>query len=227
MAEIDAVVFDAYGTLLDVHAAMAKHAALLGPNWQQISADWRQKQIEYTWVRSLAGPAHHRDFWRLTEEALAWTAARHGVSGEAMLADVLLAYRTLDAYPDASPALRRIRSVGRRTAILSNGTPGMLEDATRSSGLDQLLDHVLSVETVGVFKPDPRVYRLAQEALALPAGRIGFVSSNPWDAFGAQTFGFQVFWINRSALPPEYGLADVATVLPDLTALPDAIGVTR
>jgi len=225
MTEIDAVVFDAYGTLLDVHAAMARHAARLGPNWRQISADWRQKQIEYSWVRSLAGPSHHRDFWRLTEEALAWTAARHGISDPAVLADVLMAYRTLDAYPEASLVLRRIRASRRQTAILSNGGPGMLADATRSAGLDQLLDHTLSVETVGVFKPDPRVYRLAETALDLPAARMAFVSSNPWDAFGARSFGFRVFWINRFGLPPEYGLAEVAIELPDLAALPDAIGV--
>jgi 2-haloacid dehalogenase len=224
VTEIDAVVFDAYGTLLDVHAAMARHARQLGPNWQRISADWRQKQLEYSWVRSLAGPPHHRDFWRLTEEALAWTAAHHGISDRAVLADVLAAYRALDAYPEAPAVLRRIRASGARTAILSNGEPGMLADATRSAGLDQLLDHILSIETVGVFKPDPRVYRLAENALDLPAARMAFVSSNPWDAFGARSFGFRVFWINRSGLPPEYELPEVATELPDLTALPDAIG---
>src|SRR5271165_6203509 len=105
MVRINAVVFDAYGTLLDVHAAMARHAARLGPDWPQISADWRQKQIEYTWVRSLAGPAHHRDFWHLTEAALAWTAARHGIADVALLADVLTAYRTLDAYPEVPSVL--------------------------------------------------------------------------------------------------------------------------
>ena len=112
MDPVRAVVFDAYGTLLDVHAAMARHAARLGANWSLISADWRQKQLEYSWVRSLAGAKFHRDFWRLTEEALAWAAARHGVSDAAVLADVLMAYRTLDPYPEVPAVLRRIRDWG-------------------------------------------------------------------------------------------------------------------
>jgi 2-haloacid dehalogenase len=227
MAQINAVIFDAYGTLLDVHAAMAKHARRLGANWPAISADWRQKQLEYSWIRSLAGPEHHRDFWRLTEEALAWTAARHGITDTAALADILLAYRSLDAYPEASAVLRRVRASGRGTAILSNGAPGMLAEATKSAGLGQLLDHILSVETVVIFKPDPRVYRLAETALRLPASEMAFVSSNPWDAFGAHAFGFTVFWINRSGMPSEYGLRDTATELTSLDALPDAIGTTR
>ena len=224
MTRVQAVVFDAYGTLLDVHAAMARHAGRLGEKWPQISADWRQKQLEYSWIRSLAGPSHHRDFWRLTQEALAWVAARHGVSDEAVLADVLMAYRHLDPYPEAPDVLRQVRAHGFATAILSNGEPGMLADATRSSGLEDLLDCVLSVETVGVFKPDPRVYRLAEERLALSGPQIAFVSSNPWDAFGAHAFGFQVFWINRSGQPDEYDLRRVATELTDLAALPRAIG---
>ena len=224
MVQIQAVVFDAYGTLLDVHAAMARHAARLGPDWPLMSADWRQKQLEYSWIRSLAGPTHHRDFWQLTQDALYWAAARHGIGDAALLADLLTAYRKLDAYPEVPAVLRRIRDRGLSTAILSNGEPGMLADATRSAGLDQLLDLVLSVETVGVFKPAPSVYRLAEQRLGLTGGQIAFVSSNPWDAFGAHAFGFQVFWINRAAQPDEYGLRQVATELTDLAALPDAIG---
>ncbi|MGD0431163.1 MAG: haloacid dehalogenase type II [Acetobacteraceae bacterium] len=221
-----AVVFDAYGTLLDVHAAMAKHAGRLGPNWPRISADWRQKQLEYSWIRSLAGPSHHRDFWRLTQEALAWTAARHGVTDEAVLADVLMAYRQLDPYPEVPDLLRQIRDRKLPVGVLSNGEPDMLADAIRSAGLDELLDFVLSIETIGVFKPAPRVYRLAEEQLKLPSNQIAFVSSNAWDAFGAHAFGFQVFWVNRTGLPAEYSLREGATELPDLAALPEALGMT-
>jgi 2-haloacid dehalogenase len=224
MPRIAAVIFDAYGTLLDVHAAMSRHAARLGPAWQAISADWRTKQIEYTWVRSLAGPAQHRDFWRLTEEALAWTAARHGITDTALLADVLQAYRRLDAYPDAASVLTRMRDSGVARAILSNGEPTMLADAVHAAGIAPLLDVVLSVESAGVFKPDPRVYRLATDRFGLPATQMAFVSSNPWDAFGAHAFGFQVFWINRTGAPHEYDLATTATELRDLAALPDALG---
>jgi 2-haloacid dehalogenase len=143
-----------------------------------------------------------------------------------LLAEVLTAYRELDADPCAIEVLERVRAWGRPTAILSNGEPGMLEAAIRSAGLEQLLDHVLSVETVGVFKPDPRVYRLVEERLALPAGQMAFVSSNPWDAFGAHAFGFQVFWINRSGQPDEYGLREAVTELSGLGALTHAIGAT-
>jgi 2-haloacid dehalogenase len=223
MTQIRAVLFDAYGTLLDVHAAMARHAGRLGANWAAISADWRLKQLEYSWVRSLTGPSHHRDFWRLTEEALAWTAARHGVTDKAVLADVLAAYRTLDAYPEVRSVLREVASLGLGRAILSNGAPEMLAAAVRSAELDKLLDKVLSVETVGIFKPDRRVYQMASDAVGLPAGEIAFVSSNAWDAFGANAFGFRVFWVNRSGQPPEYGLHGAVTELADLSALPAAL----
>lgn len=220
---IRAVIFDAYGTLLDVHAAMARHAARIGSHWSTVSADWRMKQLEYSWVRSLAGPPHHRDFWRLTQEALAWTASRHGITDSALLADVLHAYRSLDAYADVPAVLDRLGQQGLGRAILSNGEPGMLADAVCAAGLQQRLNAVLSVEAAGVFKPDPRVYRLAGAHFGLESNEMAFVSSNPWDAFGAAAFGFRVFWLNRTGQPDEYGLAGLAMVLPDLHGLPDAI----
>jgi 2-haloacid dehalogenase len=220
---IRAAVFDAYGTVLDVHTAMARYADRIGPGWAAISADWRAKQIEYSWVRSLAGPAHHRDFWRLTEEALAWAAARNALTDARLLADVLQAYRQLAAYPEAPAVLQRLQTMGIARAILSNGEPGMLADAVRAAGLDPLLDAVLSVESVGVFKPDPRVYRLATDRFGVQPDEVAFVSSNPWDAFGAAAFGFRVFWINRHHVPHEYDLQATATELPDLAALLDAL----
>lgn len=227
MGPVHAVVFDAYGTLLDVHTAMARHAPRLGENWPQISADWRQKQLEYSWVRSLAGPALHRDFWHLTEDALAWATARHGVTDATVLADVLLAYRRLDPYPEVPALLRQIRDWRLSAGILSNGEPAMLAGAVRSASLDEILDFVLSVETVGVFKPSPLVYRLAEEQTGLTGNQIAFVSSNPWDAFGAHAFGFQVFWVNRTSQPDEYGLRQVATELRDLASLPSALSPHR
>jgi 2-haloacid dehalogenase len=214
-----AAVFDAYGTLLDVHSAMARHAARLGPDWQRMSAEWRAKQIEYTWVRSLAGPAQHRDFWTLTKEALAFVALRHGTADPTLLADVLAAYRRLDAYPEVPSMLAALRERGVARAILSNGEPAMLEEAVRSAGIRALLDDVLSVETVGVFKPDPRVYRLAADRFGLPPDAIAFFSSNAWDAFGALAFGFRVHWVNRTGQPDEYGLRGRVTELVDLSAV--------
>jgi len=220
---IRATVFDAYGTLLDVHAAMARHAVRLGPDWLRISAKWRARQIEYSWVRSLTGPAHHRDFWRLTQDALAFVAARHGIDDAPLLADILAAYRNLTPYPEVPAMLASLRERGIARAILSNGEPGMLADAVRSAGIADLLDDVLSVEAVGVFKPDPRVYRLAAERFGLAPDAIGFFSSNPWDAFGALAFGFRVFWVNRAGQPDEYGLRGRVTEMSDLSAVVGAI----
>jgi 2-haloacid dehalogenase len=214
-----AAVFDAYGTLLDVHAAMAAHADKLPPDWERISQEWRQKQLEYSWVRSLAGPAHHRDFWHVTQEALAFVAARHRVNDPETRAALLDAYRRLPAYHDALPTLRRLRAQGMRTAILSNGEPAMLADAVRAAGLDAVLDAVLSVEDVGVFKPDPRVYQLAVDRLGAAPGETVFVSSNAWDAYGALAFGLQVAWCNRAQGPDEYGLRGRVQEIAGLDAL--------
>ncbi|MGI4955019.1 MAG: haloacid dehalogenase type II [Janthinobacterium lividum] len=219
-APLQAVVFDAYGTLLDVHGAMARHADQLPPDWERISAEWRQKQLEYTWVRTLTGPAHHRDFWNLTRDSLHYVAARHKITSPAVLDTVLDAYRRLPAYEDAAPTLAALRATGIRTAILSNGEPGMMADAVASARLTGLLDAVISVEDAGVFKPHPSAYALAEAALGLPAAAMGFVSSNAWDAQAAAAYGFRVFWCNRANLPVEYGLGRSATTMSGLADLP-------
>lgn len=221
MARSTAAIFDAYGTVLDVHSAMARHAAQLGADWQRISQDWRIKQLEYSWVRSLAG--RHRDFSELTDEALRFVAARHGIHDTALLNEIARAYRALDAYPEVPDVLERLRQAGIARAILSNGEPGMLAEGVAAAGIAGLLDDVLSVESVGVFKPDPRVYRLACDRLGVAAGETAFLSSNAWDAFGAQVFGFRVFWVNRSGQPDEYGLRGTVHVLADLTGLPELL----
>jgi 2-haloacid dehalogenase len=224
MQTVRAVVFDAYGTLLNMHAAMGRYADRLGPHWQQISADWRMKQVEYSWVRSLAGPSHHRDFWQLTKEALDWTASHHRIEDASLLAEILAAYRQLDAYPEVSGVLGALRAKGLGRAILSNGEPGMLRDAVETAGLSDLLDAVVSVEEVGVFKPDPRVYALAGAYYGLAANQMAFVSSNPWDAFGAHANGFAVFWVNRTGQRAEYDLRGKVTEVRDLSTLPDLLG---
>ena len=216
---VRAAVFDAYGTLLDVHGAMQRHAALLPPDWERISAEWRTKQLEYTWIDTLTGH-HRRDFWQVTQDALAFVAARHRITDPAVLQHLLGAYRRLPAYPDAAPVLTALRERGVQTAILSNGDPGMLHDAVTAARLLPLLDAVLSVEAAGTFKPDRRVYGLAEDHFGLPAGQMAFVSSNAWDAQAAAAAGFQVFWCNRTAQPDEYGLRDAAIEVPGLSALP-------
>jgi len=141
-----------------------------------------------------------------------------------LLADILLAYRHLDAFPEVPVVLRHLRDLGLPRAILSNGEPGMLRDAVHHAGIDHVLDVVLSAEDVGVFKPDPRVYRLAGQHFGLAGSQMAFVSSNPWDAFGAHAFGFRVFWVNRTGAPHEYDLGTHVTELADLTALPRLLG---
>jgi 2-haloacid dehalogenase len=223
MAAFDVAVFDAYGTLLDLHSAMQRHAGRLGPDWARLSAEWRVKQIEYTWVRSLVGPAQHLDFAAITGAALRWVCARNGIDDAALIGDLNDAYRSLDAYPGAAPMLTTLRAKGVARAILSNGTPEMLAAGVSAAGIETLLDDVLSVEAAGVFKPDPRVYRLVTERFAVTPERVAFVSSNPWDAFGARCFGFRVFWINRLGLPDEYGLRGGVTEISDFAGLPDLL----
>jgi len=221
-----AVIFDAYGTLLDINSAMAAHAPRIGPDWPRISLEWRAKQLEYAWVRSITGPAHHEDFWLCTRDALDVVLRRNGLHDAGLKQDLLESYRILSAYPEVPPMLRSLRAAGIPAAILSNGSPWMLESAVAAAGIGELLDAVLSVEEVGVFKPDPRVYKLATRQFGASADRMIFVSSNPWDAQAAAHAGFQVVRINRDGAPDEYGLAALLLAeLPDLSFLPELAGV--
>ncbi len=214
-----AAVFDAYGTLLDVHAAVGRHAAKLGDKAGPLSALWRGKQLEASWILSAAGA--YEDFWGITERALGHAMRLHGVEDPALRADLLSSYRELGAYPDAAPALAALRGQGVGTAILSNGTPEMLAAAVEAGALGPLLDDVLSVHPLRRYKPDPRVYALATGRFRCQPHEVAFVSSNAWDAYGAARFGFRVFWVNRAGGPVEYWLDELAeAVLPGLDALP-------
>jgi 2-haloacid dehalogenase len=198
-------VFDAYGTLFDVHSAVARLSSRIGPQADRLSALWRTKQLEYSWVRSLM--RRHADFWRLTEDALDFAIAAVPGVDPALRDPLLDAYRSLDAYPEVPAVLAELRRRGSQCAILSNGSPEMLSAAVRCAGLAELLDGVLSVEEAGIFKPDPSVYRLVLDRLGVAAGAVSFQSSNAWDVAGAAAFGFSAVWINRTAQPREY--ADV------------------
>lgn len=211
-----AFVFDAYGTLLDVHSAVARHAARLGPAAAAVSALWRQRQLEYSWILSATGA--YEDFAVLTDRALGFALASHGIADAALREDLLAAYRNLAAFPDAAPALARLAARGIPAAILSNGEPAMLEAAVAASGLR--LDAVLSVHPLRRFKPDAAVYRLATERFACQPHEIAFVSANAWDAFGAARFGCRVSWLNRAGGPVEYRLDETATIIPSLDQLP-------
>lgn len=226
LAPIDACVFDAYGTLFDVSAAAARHRAELGEPWERLSALWRQKQLEYTWLRSLMGK--HADFQQVTADALDYALAGIGLAAAergsgSLHARLMDTYRVLDAYPDAAATLRSLREQGFRTAILSNGSPPMLELATERAGLAPLLDAVLSIEAVGVYKPHPSVYRLAVDRLQVEAARICFVTANGWDAAGAAQSGFRVAWINRQRQPRERLPAGPEIEIVSLGELPDRV----
>lgn len=217
MDGIAAYVFDAYGTLFDVHAAVARHRAAIGPKADRLSQIWRAKQLEYSWVHSLMG--RYAPFWRLTERALDYAMARLEIDDGDLRRALLDAYRVLDAYPEVRPVLRRLKAAGAKTAVFSNGDPQMLDAAVGAAGIGGLLDAVLSVEPVGVFKTDPRAYGLVTARLELPPARISFQSSNRWDIAGAAAFGFRCVWINRFGMPDEYPDCAPAAVLPDLSLL--------
>ena len=216
-----AFVFDAYGTLFDVHAVV-EAARAITPDSQALSLLWRQKQLEYTWLRSLMG--RYEDFWLVTGQALRFALRRLGVAaGEAQIEALMSAYLTLRTFPEVPDALRALRGAPR--AILSNGSPHMLESAVRSSGLGGVFDHVLSVDAVGVYKPSPRVYEMAPRALGVTPGEIVFVSSNGWDVAGAAAYGFTTCWCNRANAP-----AEELDMTPDyevdrLDAIPDKLGL--
>ena len=188
-------VFDAYGTLFDVHSAVGRYREVLGEKADPVSILWRTKQLEYTWLRSLM--RQHVDFWQITSDALEYAFSAHEIINPELQNQLLQAYHQLDCYPEVPETLKLLKDLGFGTAVLSNGSPKMLASGVNNSGLEKLIDSVLSVEEVGVFKPDPRVYQLAVEQLKTEAGKILFFSSNAWDVCGSAHFGFQTVWINR------------------------------
>ncbi len=198
---VRAAVFDAYGTLFDVASASERAREALGAKWQPLAELWRAKQLQYTWLRSLMG--RHADFWHVTADALDFAMESLGVEDAGLRARLMSLYERLGAYPEARPALQALRDAGLALAILSNGAPRMLAAASEAAGLAPLLDAVLSVEAVGIYKPSPAVYRLALDRLHLWPNEILFVSANGWDACGAKAAGLRVAWCNRAGQPPE------------------------
>ncbi len=198
---IKAVVFDAYGTLFDVHSPVGKMAGRVGDNAQAVSDLWRLKHVSYSWLRSLMG--EYVPFWQVTGEALDYALAAHGIDDKSLRDELLNLYLTLDAYDDATVALAGLKDMGKATAILSNGSPDMLDAAVTHSGLNKHLDYVLSVAEVGVYKPDPRVYQLVLDRMGVKAEQVCFVSANTWDAQAGANFGFQTARIDRFGLIDE------------------------
>ena len=218
-------VFDAYGTLFNVHSAVARLADRMGPDAERISELWRQKQLEYTWTRSLMG--RYVDFWQVTEEALDYVLAVFDRREVSLQSQLLNAYRELDAYPDVRAALRGYREQGFRVAVFSNANRSILTTLLTAAGLRDLVDTVQSVHESQVFKPDVRVYAAAAKAFNVAPASIHFHSSNGWDAAGAASCGWQSLWINRTARPQEYpwihvpAVADLGEALLHNTAAAD------
>lgn len=198
---IRACVFDAYGTLFDYASAAARCRDVLGDRFDRLVTLWRDKQLQYTWLRATQN--RHVDFWRVTGDALDYALETLGIDDRALRERLMNLYLTLDAFPEVPDTLSRIKALGLKTAILSNGAPAMLDAVVGNAKIGVLLDAVLSVEEVGVYKPHPRVYQLAVDRLAVDAKEILFLSSNAWDAYAASAFGFRVAWCNRYGQRPE------------------------
>lgn len=220
---VAACVFDAYGTLFDVHSPAKRLEAELGEKAQRLSEIWRTKQLQYTWLRSLMG--RFEDFWHVTGETLDYAMAGVGIDDPTLRSRLMEQYFSLDTYPDVLPGLRRLHAAGKSTAILSNGSSNMLAAAVGNAALRDLLDATLSVDAVRTFKPDPRVYELACDHFRIDKQQICFVSSNGWDAAGAACFGFQVVWLNRGGLPRETLPAHPDVEIASLAELPDLLGI--
>jgi len=212
-----AYVFDAYGTLFDVHAAVRRHASDVGPNGQRLSEIWRQKQLEYSWVRALMG--EYQDFWQLTEQALDYALAVVPDVQAAHRDRLLETYWKLDCYDEVPAVLKSLKDRGAKLAILSNGSSAMLESAVKNAALDTILDDIFSVDELRTFKTAPEVYELVTTAYRLYPETVSFQSSNRWDIAGAGSFGFRTVWINRVSGPDEYKDLSPDMVLPNLQRL--------
>jgi 2-haloacid dehalogenase len=216
--DIQACVFDAYGTLFDIHSPTARVADRLGDKAQAISDLWRAKQLQYSLLRSLMHV--HADFWQVTGDALDYALAVFEVPDPDLRERLMELYLSLDAYRDAVPALEQLAGDDRRCAILSNGAPAMLQASVENAGLAQLLEAVISVEDAGIYKPAPQVYQLAIDRMGVAKENICFVSSNAWDVAGAAQFGLQVAHLNRFGQPIENIPGKPKAVITDLGQLP-------
>ncbi len=210
-------VFDAYGTLFDVHSAVSRFATDIGPDAGRVSEIWRNKQLEYTWTRS--GMDRYKDFWQLTQEALDFALASVQTANKAARQNLLDAYMSLDCYEEVKPVLSRLKEQGARTAILSNGSPEMLQSAVNSADLSDILDKSFSIHPLEIFKTSPKTYQMVADEWNVEPSAISFQSSNRWDIAGATAFGFDCAWINRTSQPDEYTDLPPSRVFKDLNAL--------
>lgn len=221
LSNISACVFDAYGTLFDVSSVARGAQDALGEGWQALSDLWRTKQLQYTWLRGLAG--HHADFRQVTGDALDFAMASLHLEDAGIRQRLMDLYLSISAYPEVPAMLEKLRGQGFKLAILSNGTPEMLAAAVSNAGIARFFDAILSVEEVGVFKPHPSVYQLAPDRLGVRKENICFLSSNSWDAWSAKAVGMRALWCNRFGQAPERIPTEPDGEIGDLSALPDLL----
>lgn len=224
LSGIEICVFDAYGTLFDFNGAVARHRSSIGPGIDGLSGMWRQKQIEYTWLRN--SMQAYAKFWQVTGEALDHSLAAHGIADAAVRERLMGAYLALPAFPEVADTLAALRRAGMRMAILSNGNPEMLEPMVAASGLAGHFEILLSVDEARVFKPDALAYELVGKRCNVLPQDVCFLSSNGWDAHGASHFGFRTVWVNRSGAPDDILPGRLAAEIRDLSALPSLLGVS-
>lgn len=222
LAGIRACVFDAYGTVFDYASAAARCSDVLGDKVAPLTALWREKQLQYTWLRSLQG--RYVSFSQVTSDALEFSLAVFRLSDPALHERLMRLYNSLECFPEVPAMLARLKAAGLKTAILSNGSAAMLAAALTHGKIAHLVDAVLSVDEVGVYKPHPKIYQLAVDRLAVKPEAISFQSSNGWDAFAASAFGMRVIWCNRYDQPPERLPGRPEVVINSLTQLPALVG---
>jgi 2-haloacid dehalogenase len=225
LGNIEICVFDAYGTLYDFNSAVARHRDAIGPKADALAELWRAKQVQYTWLRNSMGA--YAPFWQVTSDALDHCLAAFSITDESVREKLLGAYLALDPYPEVPAMLDRLKSAGKRLAILSNGNPEMLEPMVAASGLAGRFEALISVDTAKVFKVDPKTYELVKKTSGVSSGNVCFLSSNCWDAHGAAQFGFQTVWVNRGGLTDDNLPGKIATQIKDLSHLPSLLGVSQ
>jgi 2-haloacid dehalogenase len=220
---IKACVFDAYGTLFDFASAARGCRDIVGDQTDRLTALWRDKQLQYTWLRAIQG--RHADFWQVTGDALDYSLETLALDNPVLRERLMLLYLTLETFPEVPAVLKRLKNAGMRVAILSNGSPEMLAPLVTAAKLNPMLDAVLSVEEAGVYKPHAKVYQLAVDGLGVPASAIAFQSSNAWDAYAAKAFGMQVVWCNRYGQRPERLPGTPDREIKTLSELPALVGI--
>ena len=195
MKNIKAIIFDAYGTLFDVNSAAERCKEKIGDKWEGFANYWRTTQLEYTWLRSLM--KRHKDFWQITEDSLDKSMKLHNINSS-MKEELLNLYKVLSPFPEVKESLNKLKETNYKLAILSNGTPNLLKELVTSNGLENIFDDIFSIEKVGIFKPDSKVYDIPVNKYKIEKNEILFLSANTWDISGAGNYGYNTVWINRN-----------------------------